>query len=99
MTVANTSREAYQSIKKKLGRNQSIVYRTLKAKSRASREQLADMLGWPINEVTPRVRELIDYGMVSTDGRMVAKSGKSVEALVIRDLNDKNLEKIGLDCD
>lgn len=99
MTVAETSREAYQSIKKKLNHNQGIVYRALKAQSRASREQLAEKLDWPINEVTPRVRELIDYGMVTTDGRMVAKSGKSVEALVVRDINDKTLEKLGLDCD
>ena len=97
MTVAATSREAYQSIKTKLGRNQGVVYSTLKARGRASREELADMLGWSINELTPRVCELINFGMVKKDGRTVSKAGKSVEALVVTDLNDKKL--LEMDCE
>lgn len=97
MTVTATSKEAYQSVKKKLGLKQSIVYSTLKAKGRASREELCDLLGWPINEITPRVRELIDYGMIVKQGRTISKSGKSVEALVITDLNDKKLKE--MDCE
>lgn len=97
MTVANTSREAYQSIKEKLGTKQEIVYEALKTLSQASNEEIADHLGWPINRVTGRMTELRNFGLVDVAGLTVGKSGHSAKLWTACDINDKHL--LEMDCE
>ena len=97
MTVAATSREAYDTVQPKLGPKQTAVYEALKTLGRASREEIADFLGWPINKITGRVKELKDFEMISTTGVTVTKSGCSAELLAVQDVNDKKLME--MDCE
>jgi len=56
--VQQTSLEAYKQAKAKLNDHQAIVWATIDAHGPLSNKQIATMLGWPINSVTPRVLEL-----------------------------------------
>ena len=56
--VQQTSLEAYKEAKKKLGDHQAIVWATIDAHGPISNKQIATILGWEINSVTPRVLEL-----------------------------------------
>ena len=56
--VQETSLEAYKQAKKKLGDHQAIVWATIDAHGPISNKQIASILGWEINSVTPRVLEL-----------------------------------------
>lgn len=96
--IASTSQEAYAKIQGKLGYKQKIVYETIKMLGSPTNEQLSDHLGWPINQITPRVFELRAYGLVGTEGRGVNKSGFSAKQWSIRDLNDRNLRLFEHDC-
>lgn len=97
MTVAETSLEAYQSIKEKLGTKQTIVYEALKTLGRASNEEIADYLGWPINRVTGRMTELRNFDMVAVAGITRNKSGFSAKLWAPCDINDKKL--LEMDCE
>ena len=56
--VQETSLQAYKEAKKKLGDHQAIVWATIDAHGPISNKQIATLLGWEINSVTPRVLEL-----------------------------------------
>lgn len=90
--IAETSRSAYKSLKD-LGDKQRVVYEAIKALGRATNEQLADYLNWPIQSVTGRVNELGKYQMVAVDGLSLTRSGRSAKVWVIKDLNDKKLNE------
>ena len=57
--VANTSQWAYDSIGKQLGEMQSIVFRVIGRHQPLNNEQIAYVLGWPINRVTGRQIEKV----------------------------------------
>lgn len=98
MTVATTSKAAYEKIKSKLGKNQLIVYEAIKTLGRPTNEEIADFLGWPINCVTGRVTELRGFNMVGSEGLGTNKSGFTAKRWGVRDLNDSTLLEIGQDC-
>ena len=56
--VQQTSLEAYKEAKRKLGDHQAIVWATIDCHGPISNKQIASILGWEINSVTPRVLEL-----------------------------------------
>lgn len=61
--------EAYRAIEKKLGPKQKKVYDCIKSYSGGiSRQRIAIRLGVPINQVTGRVRELLDLGAIIESG-------------------------------
>lgn len=62
-----TSLLAYREIEDKLGEKQKEVYNMLKNLGSANNSILAKKLGWEINRVTPRVKELREIGLVVTD--------------------------------
>ena len=66
--VQETSLEAYREIQPNLGKKQHEVYRVLKAATRRGFDmtnmELAVLLKWSINRVTPRVFELRTLGIV-----------------------------------
>ncbi|WNM68996.1 helix-turn-helix DNA binding domain protein [Mycobacterium Phage TribleTrouble] len=65
MSVQETSLQAYDSIQSNLGTKQREVLDALKAVGPLCNADLAELLGWPINSVTPRVRELVQRGRVA----------------------------------
>ena len=67
MPVAQTSLQAYASIKN-LGLNQRIVLAAIKQHPLSSNEDIAAVLGWTINRVTPRTNELRAAGLVRIGG-------------------------------
>ena len=70
MGYQQASREAYEEAKKNLGDKQAKVLRVLmKAHSPMTNAEVAYKLDWPINRVTPRMKELRDRQLVVGHGR------------------------------
>lgn len=47
-----------------IGRTQRIVYNTIAQAGPISRRSLAGLLGWPVNRVTGRVTELMEFQLI-----------------------------------
>jgi len=62
--IQKTSLEAYQVLIPDLGNQQETVYNTITEHPDSCNHELAKLLGWEINRVTPRVKELRDKGLV-----------------------------------
>ena len=63
--IQKTSLQAYDSILSKLGTKQKIVYdKMIEIGRPVTLNQLAEYLGWPINRLTGRVRELVQLKVV-----------------------------------
>lgn len=62
--IQNTSLEAYRVLEPDLGFLQKTVYEAIQSNPGFSNHNLAFHLGWEINRVTPRVKELRDKGLV-----------------------------------
>ena len=62
--IQETSLEAYKVLKPELGEQQETVYNTIIGHPGMSNHDIARYLGWEINRVTPRVKELRDKGLV-----------------------------------
>jgi hypothetical protein len=59
--VRQTSLIAWGELTKdKLSRNQSLVYEAIEEHQPVSDKQLAEILDWPINSITPRRGELFN---------------------------------------
>ena len=86
MAVTRTSREAYYKVK--LGKNQQIVLDTLGDLGIASNQDIADKLGWSINRVTGRMKELRDDGYVAVHGVKRNKFGNNVKTWCVHNPND-----------
>lgn len=84
MTVATTSKEAYQKLKK-LGDKQQQVLDALGDLGIASNQDIAEALGWSINRVTGRMKELRDYGYVAVHGLKTNQFGNSVKTWCVTD--------------
>lgn len=80
MGVRATSREAYRGVGPVLGERQKTVLTVLRAATRpVCNQELAVHLGWPINTVTPRVKELVDMGLaVEADRRVYRLTNRRV---------------------
>jgi len=62
--IQPTSLEAYDVIKPKLGDMQKQIYNIIKLNPHVSNHDISRILGWEINRVTPRVKELRNMGLV-----------------------------------
>jgi predicted ArsR family transcriptional regulator len=98
MSVATTSRTAYESIKDKLGARQLAVYEAIREMGTATNEQISDYLELPINRVTGRVTELNKYGMLNIEGLGKNKSGFSAKVWSVSDTNDRKLTQLTIEC-
>ena len=47
---------------------QQTVYGVIKSKGKVTNRNIAKVLGWDINRVTGRVTELVNKGMVTSNG-------------------------------
>ena len=69
--INQASIESYREFsEEQLGDRQRKVYECIRWNNQMTNRQIADELGWPINSVTGRVRELVQMGMVYSLGRI-----------------------------
>ena len=81
----DTSLMAWMDLQPVLGEKQMFVYNALKYLHSATNMELAHMLGWSINRVTPRVLELRVEGMVVACGvRMCKVTGRQAHEWRVR---------------
>jgi len=92
MAVATTSKKAYRELKD-LGEKQRQVFDALGELGIASNQDIAEYLGWPINRVTGRCKELRDYKFVDVHGMKQTRIGTTVKTYHCVDPNDKKLHK------
>lgn len=98
MSVALTSKTAYEKIQDKLGIKQLAVYEAIGELGVATNEQISEYLNWPINCVCGRSTELRRFGMIGFETFKVGKSGRKAQAWSIRNLNDRQLTQLTIDC-
>lgn len=63
-----TSRLAYNEAKQSINDNQQRVLEVIQKLGECNDKQIAGVLGWPINRVTPRRGELVEFGYVEKVG-------------------------------
>jgi len=78
VSVQQTSIEAYECIYDDLGDKQKMVYDVIESSDGLCNQDIAEILGWGINRVTPRVKELRDLGFVCFGGYKVNSNGYRV---------------------
>jgi hypothetical protein len=66
--VQPTSIESFKLLQESIHPHQKTVLKTLRELGRASNKQISMALGWPINTITPRVKELREIGLVDYEG-------------------------------
>ena len=66
--MKDTSLMAYIEVHPTLGDRQARVLSLLERGERLTNMEIAQALGWSINRVTPRVKELRELGLVKLDG-------------------------------
>ena len=71
--IQDTSLKAYDSIQPKIGHNQSLVLEVIKRLNGATNAEIGKEIGWEINRVTPRVKELREKGLVRDAGKRACK--------------------------
>ena len=85
MPVRQTSLEAFNSIKDKLGEKQMEVYKAFEKGDNLSDQEIADILCWPINRITPRRNELEnDLKLIVCLGTKVNSIGRKVRVYSLR---------------
>jgi|25BtaG_2_1085352.scaffolds.fasta_scaffold00534_2 Mn-dependent DtxR family transcriptional regulator len=84
-----TSLQAYDEVKKTLGRRQSFVFIGIDTAGSVTNSELATQLDWPINTITPRVFELRKMGLVKEDcKRKCTVTGRRAIAWRVRRLDE-----------
>ena len=68
MPIRTTSLEAYTELLYTLGEKQQTILHTIKKYPNTSNHDIARILQWEINTVTPRVYELREMGYVLENG-------------------------------
>lgn len=61
----DTSRMAYHDIQPKIGDRQNKVLGVIELHGPMTNSEIAQVLGWPINTVTPRTNELVKLGVLA----------------------------------
>lgn len=83
--IQETSILAYHEAIKKLGEKQRMVFDVIEKNPGLANIEIASKLHWPINRVTPRVKELRELGLVGEYGFVNVNGRKSIAWQVIRD--------------
>lgn len=83
--VAETSRDAYHAIGPGLGRKQRVVLAFIRKYGPINNRELSERIGWPVNQITPRVLELREAGLVMGAGeRRDEATGHRAERWTVR---------------
>jgi predicted ArsR family transcriptional regulator len=72
--MQDTSTQAYDSIRDSLNEKQRIIRSVLLRVGPMSNAQLATVLRWPINTVTPRIHELRKLDVIEDAGTVVSRT-------------------------
>ncbi len=76
--IQDSSREAYESILPELNDRQATILALLERSQPMTNSEIAQVVGWSINRVTPRVLELRTKGKVADFGVRVCRvTGRS----------------------
>jgi hypothetical protein len=70
MTVVQTSLLSYRKLER-IGSKQRMCYDVIKRLGGAANYDIAEQLKWPVNRVTPRVKELREFGFVQEAYKML----------------------------
>ena len=76
--ISDTLQRALLDVLPELNERQARVYDAIIELGRASNQQLAEYLNWPINCICPRVLELRQMGVVCEAGYEKNKAGRMV---------------------
>lgn len=76
MTMHENSLETYASIVDGLPKKRATVFQFLRKQPGITRNGVSRGLAWPINNVTGRVKELLDVGLLYEHGIIYTKAGK-----------------------
>lgn len=63
MSVTQTSLLAYRSLDR-IGHKQKLCYKQIERAGVLCNQEIAFLLQWPINTITPRIKELRELGLV-----------------------------------
>lgn len=75
--TAETRREAHREIKRKAPPRWAMIYNYLREKGPSTNEEIRDGLGLrDMNDVRPRVNELMEKGLVREAGKRVGRTGR-----------------------
>ena len=66
--IRKTQVESYEKTLKTVSDRQKSVLSVLTVAGSATNRELAKLLGWDINRVTGRITELVNLGIVNTNG-------------------------------
>ena len=80
--MRDTSLEAYRSLEN-LNEKQKTVYWTIKNRGPIADIQIAELLQWPINRVTPRRNELEKASLIHSKKKIKTSTGRSAHAWVV----------------
>lgn len=91
MTATATSKDSYRKITD-LGNRQQAFYRAVTNLGSASNRQIAKYLDVPVNEITPRCKELRDLGFIVENGKQYDyETGRNVTMWCIKDPAEQRL--------
>ena len=68
---------AYRSVLPRLSEKQLLVFDAIQDIQPCSNRDIKEYLGWEINRVTPRVKELRELGIIRHIGMKVEDSGRT----------------------
>ena len=75
----------YEKVKPSLGDRQKVIWTALNEREDWTNSELASHLDWPINTVTPRVKELREIDIVEPAGKRICRvTGLRVNAWRVR---------------
>lgn len=82
--LQQTSLFAFIDVQKTLGAKQQAVYEVIKKYGPITNRQIKDKLGWEINSVTPRVKEIRDLNLVVEEGIVKDSTGRPAIAWKVK---------------
>ena len=79
--LQDTSLHAWEIVQHKIWEKQKVVLDKIRLLPNVTNAELSVMLGWEINRVTPRVKELREMGLVLDAGKRICRhTGSTVHA-------------------
>ena len=68
-------------------RNREVIFSLIEAHPGISNQELSAILGWTINRVTPRTRELLDEGRIKVIGTKRTKYNRSTRCYAVEEVD------------
>ncbi len=94
MMIRDTSLEAYRTLAN-LNEKQKAVYNVIKSRQPIPDIQIAEILEWPINRVTPRRNELEKAKLIYSKKKVVTSTGRSAHAWVTTEPETFKVDAVG----